>query len=66
MTPRLSALAATAVLGVVGRLDPQKGFDLFTDAAHALLEQGARLAVLGTGDHSLVAGLRAQARAVAA
>jgi starch synthase len=49
------------VLGVVGRLDPQKGFDLITDAAHALLDQGARLAVLGTGDHSLVAGLRDQA-----
>lgn len=49
------------ILGVIGRLDPQKGFDLVADAAHTLLEQGARLAVLGTGDHSLVAGLRAQA-----
>ncbi|MET0773500.1 MAG: glycogen/starch synthase [Candidatus Limnocylindrales bacterium] len=60
---RLGLDPSGPVLGVVGRLDPQKGFDLITDAAHALLEQGARLAVLGTGDHSLVAGLRAQASA---
>lgn len=58
---RLGLDPAGPVLGVVGRLDPQKGFDLVTDAAHALIELGARLAVLGTGDHSLVAGLRAHA-----
>ena len=58
---RLGLDPSGPVLGVVGRLDPQKGFDLIADAAHGLLEQGARLAVLGTGDHSLVAGLRAQA-----
>ena len=50
------------VFGLVGRLDPQKGFDLVTDAAPALLDAGARLVVLGTGDDRLVAGLRAPRR----
>ncbi len=58
---RLGLDPSGPILGVVGRLDPQKGFDLVTGAAHALLDQGARLAVLGTGDHSLVSGLRVHA-----
>jgi starch synthase len=45
------------LLGVVGRLDPQKGFDLVTAAAPALVAQGARLIVLGTGNAQLIAGL---------
>jgi starch synthase len=45
------------LLGVIGRLDPQKGFDLVTDAAPALLELGARLVVLGSGDERLILGL---------
>jgi len=51
------------VMGVIGRLDPQKGFDLVSWAAHGLIEAGARLVVLGTGDHNLVAGLRSLAAA---
>ncbi|MCY7418436.1 MAG: glycogen synthase, partial [Chloroflexi bacterium] len=51
------------VMGVIGRLDPQKGFDLVSWAAHGLVESGARLVVLGTGDHTLVAGLRSLAAA---
>jgi starch synthase len=41
------------VLAMVGRLDPQKGFDLLAAATPALLDGGARLAILGTGtaDH---------------
>ena len=31
------------VLGMIGRLDPQKGFDLLAGAAPALLERGARI-----------------------
>jgi starch synthase len=50
------------LLGVIGRLDPQKGFDLVTAAAPALVEMGARLIVLGTGNEQLVAGLVALAR----
>jgi starch synthase len=46
------------VLGMIGRLDPQKGFDLLTSAAKALLSRGARLVVLGSGDAKLVNELR--------
>jgi starch synthase len=49
------------LFGLVGRLDPQKGFDLVTAAAPGMLEAGARIVVLGTGDHSLLAGLLALA-----
>ena len=48
-------------MGMVGRLDPQKGFDLLAAAADGLVASGARLIVLGTGDHGLVAGLQALA-----
>jgi starch synthase len=49
------------LLGVIGRLDPQKGFDLVTGAAPQLVAMGARLIVLGTGHPELVAGLKRQA-----
>jgi starch synthase len=55
---RLGLDPAGPIFGLVGRLDPQKGFDLVTAAAPRMLEAGARIAVLGTGDHSLVAGLQ--------
>mgnify|MGYP001828180176 FL=1 len=45
------------LLGLIGRLDPQKGFDLVTGAAPELVAMGARLIVLGTGHEQLVAGL---------
>ena len=51
----------SAVLGVIGRLDPQKGFDLVAGAARRLVASGARLVVLGSGDASLLAGIRAEA-----
>ena len=46
------------VLGMIGRLDPQKGFDLLTSATKGLLSRGARLVVLGSGDAKLVNELR--------
>ncbi|MEX1296496.1 MAG: glycogen/starch synthase [Candidatus Limnocylindrales bacterium] len=49
------------LLGVIGRLDPQKGFDLVTEAAPQLVDMGARLIVLGTGHPELISGLQAQA-----
>jgi starch synthase len=49
---------AAPVLGMIGRLDPQKGFDLLAGAAPALVAEGLRLVVLGTGDPKLVGGLR--------
>jgi starch synthase len=50
------------VAAMIGRLDPQKGFDLLTGAAPAILAAGGRLVVLGTGNPKLVAGLRRLAR----
>ena len=46
---------------MIGRLDPQKGFDLLADAAPRLLDAGARLVVLGSGDPAQVAGFRSLA-----
>jgi starch synthase len=46
------------VLGMIGRLDPQKGFDILAAAAPSLLEDGFRLVVQGSGPAELVGGLR--------
>ena len=51
-----------AVIGMIGRLDPQKGFDLLAGAAPTLLERGARLVVQGSGDPTLAGPFRAIAR----
>jgi starch synthase len=50
------------LLGVIGRLDPQKGFDLVAAAAPSLIAMGARLIVLGTGNEQLISGLIRLAR----
>lgn len=42
--------AGTPVLGVIGRLVEQKGVDLLTAVAPDLLEGGAQLVILGSGD----------------
>ena len=49
------------VIGMIGRLDPQKGFDLLAGAASELVAEGARIIALGTGDPKLVGELRALA-----
>ena len=41
------------LLGVVSRLTYQKGLDMLPDIAHALLQQGCQLAVLGSGEAAL-------------
>jgi starch synthase len=51
------------VLGMIGRLDPQKGFDLLADATPRLLASGARVVVQGSGNPELAAGFRALAAA---
>lgn len=50
------------VLGMIGRLDPQKGFDLLAEAAPRLLASGARLIVQGSGDPALAEPFRGLAR----
>jgi starch synthase len=52
-----------AVLGMIGRLDPQKGFDLLASAATRLLDDGARLVVQGSGDPHIADALRRLAAA---
>jgi starch synthase len=47
-----------AVLGMIGRLDPQKGFDLLASAAPRLLKSGARIVVQGSGDPHLADAFR--------
>ncbi len=49
------------VLGMIGRLDPQKGFDLLADAAGHLVARGARIIVQGSGDARLAEPFRALA-----
>ena len=49
------------VIGMIGRLDPQKGFDLLAAAAPDLLDRGARLIVQGSGHAALADGFRALA-----
>jgi starch synthase len=51
------------VLGMIGRMDPQKGFDLLADGAADLLAAGARVIVQGSGDPSLADPFRALAAA---
>lgn len=49
------------LLGMIGRLDPQKGFDLLAGAAARIVDAGASLIALGTGNAELLEGLRAVA-----
>ncbi len=48
---------------MIGRLDPQKGFDLLASAAPRLLARGARLVVQGSGHPELADPFRAIAKA---
>jgi starch synthase len=51
----LELSASAPLFGVVSRLTAQKGLDLVLDALPTLLNQGAQLAVLGSGDGGLEA-----------
>ncbi|MEW6223105.1 MAG: glycogen/starch synthase [Chloroflexota bacterium] len=52
-----------AVAGMIGRMDPQKGFDLLADGARDLLAAGVRIVVQGSGHASLADPFRALAAA---
>ena len=55
--------SAVPLLGVIGRLTPQKGFDLLVEIIPELMALGVQLVVLGTGDRDLEGRFReAQAR----
>lgn len=54
---------APLLYGIVSRLTRQKGIDLVLQSLPALLASGAQLAVLGTGEPDLEAGLLAAAAA---
>lgn len=66
----LEVSAGTPLVGVIGRLDRQKGFDLLLEVAPRLVAEGAQLVVLGSGDRELLRAFerlaRAHPRAVAA
>jgi glycogen/starch synthases, ADP-glucose type len=51
------------VFGMIGRLDPQKGFDLLAAASPTLLERGGRIVVQGSGHPSLADPFRELAAA---
>ena len=59
----LAEAGTRPLLGMIGRLDPQKGFDLVAGAAEGMVHAGANLIVLGTGRAELLAGLRGVAEA---
>jgi starch synthase len=46
------------VLGMIGRLDPQKGFDLLAAAAPRIIDGGARIVVQANGDPAIAVALR--------
>jgi starch synthase len=51
------------VLGMIGRMDPQKGFDLLADGAQLLLAARSRIIVQGSGHAALADPFRALAAA---
>jgi starch synthase len=51
------------VIGMIGRMDPQKGFDLLAGAMDRLLADGVRVIVQGSGHASLADPFRALALA---
>jgi starch synthase len=51
------------VLGMIGRMDPQKGFDLLADGMPDLLADGTRVIVQGSGHEALADPFRALAAA---
>lgn len=58
----LAGCADGLLLGAVGRLAPQKGWDVLAEALPALVERGASVALVGDGDPVLADRVSAAAR----
>lgn len=58
----LPTRAGTPLLGLVARLDPQKGVDLVLEALPWMMQRDLQLVVLGSGSPRLAEELRAAAR----
>ena len=54
----LDAADRVPLLGMIGRLDQQKGFDLLAGAAERIVEEGGSVIALGTGHPELLRDLR--------
>ena len=61
-TMKLKARAGALLFCVVSRLTEQKGLHLLPDVVDELVQRGGQLAVLGTGDATIVAALQACAQ----
>ena len=48
------------ILGAIGRLTDQKGYDMLLEAAPELLRRGVRIAMLGSGEPALEEAMRRQ------
>ncbi|MBI4397488.1 MAG: glycogen synthase, partial [Elusimicrobia bacterium] len=59
---RLTEDPRAPILGMVSRLDPQKGFDILLDIVEEFLRDGVQISVLGQGERSYLATLRLLAR----
>jgi starch synthase len=57
----LEVSPAVPLMGMVGRLDPQKGLDLLLEVAPSVLEAGAQMVVLGAGRREYIRDLQALA-----
>jgi starch synthase len=54
----LEVSPAAPLMGIVGRLDPQKGLDLILEVAPSVLEAGAQMAILGAGRREYIRDLQ--------
>ena len=54
----LEVSSTAPLMGIVGRLDPQKGLDLILEVAPMVLKAGAQMAILGAGRREYIRDLQ--------
>lgn len=59
----MDALDDGPILGAIGRLDPQKGFDVIVEAGSELAALGARIVIQAAGDPAIATTIRALEKA---